>query len=249
MEHGDREVGGAVRASRARRGPRAWRPSSAEGIRGGRQWPGSKRRSYGFSHATGTPAPGYRERAASALPRMGRSPGQLSWTPRAPSSWLRNERATLDIGSGSTAGVGFEPTRHPQRMPSCFQGSRVRPLRHPAVASLCGPVSGRARVQDPGAAGGRSPSQITATSRLGEAASPRERARGPAGAADQREDLADGHVGACLARLLRPREQPSDGELELLERLGGPLVGLESVPPSASLMAMLVSLWSITRAR
>ena len=34
------------------------------------------------------------------------------------------------------AGVGFEPTRHPQRMPSCFQGSRVRPLRHPAVGRI-----------------------------------------------------------------------------------------------------------------
>ena len=30
------------------------------------------------------------------------------------------------------AGEGFEPSRQPQRLPSCFQGSHVRPLRHPA---------------------------------------------------------------------------------------------------------------------
>ena len=30
------------------------------------------------------------------------------------------------------AGEGFEPSRQPQRLSSCFQGSRVRPLRHPA---------------------------------------------------------------------------------------------------------------------
>ncbi len=34
-------------------------------------------------------------------------------------------------GDGA-AGEGFEPSRQPQRLPSCFQGSHVRPLRHPA---------------------------------------------------------------------------------------------------------------------